>query len=152
AGGFGVDPAAWFHAITARMDRMLALEEKLSMSLTREAEEVVTAAREQLAMYVVIGAGAALAAVLLALWLARSISSPLRSAGSSALDVSVRMVSSVREQSATAAETAAIVAQVALTTDAIGEAAELSVRSTKAVMEAAQRGASAGEHGMSAMA
>jgi methyl-accepting chemotaxis protein len=77
-GGFGVDAAAWFDAITAKMELMKVVEDRLAADYSARAIAIEAAARRT--FFVV--AGATLAVILLTaavgIWVIRSISGPLK--------------------------------------------------------------------------
>ncbi|MBI3392504.1 MAG: bacteriohemerythrin [Nitrospirae bacterium] len=73
AGKFGVDPAYWFKTITAKIDLLKEVEDKLSALLNEEAGALRSGAERVLAVYVVLTLLAVLAAVTLAWLVTRNI-------------------------------------------------------------------------------
>lgn len=77
-GGFGVAPAAWFDAITAKMDLMKDVEDKLAANYVRSAESIQTAAMRSFIAFSAATAGLVILTIGLGIWIIRSITGPLR--------------------------------------------------------------------------
>ncbi len=80
SGNFGVEPAQWFKSITAKIDLMKTVEDRLAADLGALVDRLDQEARRALLLTLLLtGVGIALAAVL-SISLARSIVQPLRQA------------------------------------------------------------------------
>jgi len=70
-GGFGVDPALWFKAITKKIDAMKDVENALSHDLQTLSEKLASEANRLLWIYVMLSAVALLATLLFGIWIIR---------------------------------------------------------------------------------
>ncbi len=87
AGKFGVDAAQWFKTITAKIDLLKEVEDKLSALLNEETSALRSGAEKALAVYAVLTLIAVLAALALTWLVTRSISRSM----TEAVDVAGRM-------------------------------------------------------------
>lgn len=79
-GGFDIDPTVWFKSITAKIDAMHETEQLITQNIMTAAEHLHHTSRTTLLTFITLG-GVALAVTLsVSLWVARSISTPLRNA------------------------------------------------------------------------
>ncbi|MEN6628742.1 MAG: nitrate- and nitrite sensing domain-containing protein, partial [Sulfuricella sp.] len=70
-GGFGVDPAAWFKAITQKIDAMKDVENFLSDDMHALAARLEAEARRLWWTYLILSIGALLATLLFGMWIIR---------------------------------------------------------------------------------
>ncbi len=77
-GEFGIEPTRWFGSITKKIDAMKEVEDRLSGELDALVQKLTGNAQAQLATYAGITVAALLAALLLSLFIARSILEPVR--------------------------------------------------------------------------
>ena len=126
-GGFGVDADHWFKTMTAKIDLLKEVEDRLSQGLNAMAEALGRQAQKELTVFLGLTAAAVVLAGVLAVLLARSITRPMKQA----VDAAHRLA-----QGDTSVEIEA------RGTDEPGQllaAMENTVRSLKAMSEAAER-------------
>lgn len=150
-GKFGISPGAWFASATNRLEIFKDVSDKLSAALKDKSSAAVERAQASLLFFVLI----ALAAVVLAGWLAyvvgRSVNMPLTKASDDTREISSQMVAAVSQQSSSASETATAVTQTSTTVDEIRRTSEMSVEKANAVFEVATRGQSSAQQGLEAI-
>ncbi len=76
-GGFGVDAAAWFKQITAKIDAMLELEQALSGDIRASADGLLSSSRQSVLLNLALALAAIAAAVAVSFWVARGVRRPL---------------------------------------------------------------------------
>ncbi|HEX2373853.1 MAG TPA: nitrate- and nitrite sensing domain-containing protein, partial [Actinomycetota bacterium] len=91
----GVDPQAWFDAMSVKLDRMRAVEERLSVDVIATSSAVKQGADRRAWLYGLLLAGALVLAVALALITARSLIRPMRRLEAAAEDTADHRLPSV---------------------------------------------------------
>jgi HAMP domain-containing protein len=91
----GVDPQAWFDAMSVKLDRMRAVEERLSADVIATSSAVKQGADRRAWLYGLLLAGALVLAVALALITARSLIRPMRRLEAAAEDTADHRLPSV---------------------------------------------------------
>ncbi len=76
-GGFGVDPAAWFGQITAKIDAMLELEQALAADIRASADALLAASRLSVLLNLALALAAIAVALAISFWVARGVRRPL---------------------------------------------------------------------------
>ncbi|MDD5298146.1 MAG: methyl-accepting chemotaxis protein [Rhodocyclaceae bacterium] len=77
-GGFDIDPTTWFKAITAKIDAMHETENLITANTIAAATTLHTASRNAFLIFVALGAAAIALTIGVSVWVARSVSVPLR--------------------------------------------------------------------------
>ncbi len=79
-GGYGIDPAQWFAAITAKIDALYETEKLITGQIDAEAASIAARSRQAFFLYLVLGGLAVALTVLVSFWVGRGVSGPLRDA------------------------------------------------------------------------
>jgi methyl-accepting chemotaxis protein len=77
-GGFGVEAAAWFDAITAKIELMRQVENQLAADYNADAQRIGDAARRTFILYVSVTAAILVFTAIVGLWVIRSITGPIK--------------------------------------------------------------------------
>jgi methyl-accepting chemotaxis protein len=108
-GGFGIDPAHAFAVMTAKNDALHDVETSLAEVLVASAQALRSRATSALIGFLVLTGGALLAMLIMALWIARSITVPLGRAAEVARaiasgDLTVQVASTATDETGTMLE------------------------------------------------
>jgi methyl-accepting chemotaxis protein len=147
----GLNADRWFSLMTSKIDLLKEAIDDSSEHIQEEANKASGQAKAALVLYSVITLVTALLAIVLAYFVARSVSAPLSKASDGTKEISAQMLAAVQQQSASAAETATAVSQTTTTVDEIRRTSELSVQKAKAVADVADRGTATAQQGIEAI-
>lgn len=79
-GGFDIDPTEWFKTITAKINGLHETENVVTGNIVAAATALHDQSRKALIMFLTFGAAAVALTITVSLWVARSVSQPLRDA------------------------------------------------------------------------
>ena len=81
-GGFEVNSAAWFKAITDKINGLYEVEQLITKNIHTEIDKQMSAGRAQMAMRIIVATLVIITAMIIAVWVARSVSHSPASASS----------------------------------------------------------------------
>lgn len=155
AGGFGVEPAAWFDAITAKIDLMKQVEDRLAADYKLNAEHVRNSAWTSFGVYSLTTVTILIVTAIFGLWTIRSITKPLTAiitaltSGADQTATAANQVSSssqslaegASEQAASIEETSSSLEEMAAMTKRNAENVQTATTLTQQTRVAAEKGA-----------
>ena len=77
-GGFGVDPTAWFKAMTAKIDALHETENLITNNIDASATALLKSSRTMFITYLLLAILTIALTVVVSVWVTRSVSEPLR--------------------------------------------------------------------------
>ncbi len=155
AGGFQVEPSAWFDAISAKIDQMKRVEDRLAHDYHATAERIQAQAWRSFLIYTVLTVAILLLTTGFGAWTIRSINRPLKrliaqlttssdettDAAAQVARASLTLADGAAEQAASLEETAASLEEMASMTKRSSEGAQQAKQATGLARSAADQGA-----------
>jgi methyl-accepting chemotaxis protein len=141
AGGrFGVAPATWFEASTARIDLMKGVEDRLAADYSHRAEEIKQGARWQFVAFALGTAFIFVCTLGVGGWIARSIAGPIRAVMKNLAEGSEQLTASAAEITAASQSVAAGASQQAASLEETSASLEELTAMTRRNADSAQTG------------
>ncbi|MBK9991956.1 MAG: methyl-accepting chemotaxis protein [Verrucomicrobia bacterium] len=154
-GGFGVEPSIWFDAISAKIDRMKQVEDRLAQDYHAAAERIQSQAWRSFLIYSVLTVVILLITAGFGAWTIRSISRPLKrliaqlttssdettDAAAQVAKASLTLADGATEQAASLEETAASLEEMDSMTKRNSEGAQQAKQAAGLARSAADQGA-----------
>ncbi len=150
-GKLTADAETWFRTATNFIDGLRDVEDRIGVDLVAYAASRRAEAQQALYFFAIIAVVAIVLAVVLAQILGRSVSLPLTKAAESAREIAHQIVSTTKQQSASANETATAVSQTTTTVDEIRQTSHVASDRSKAVTETARRSVAGATQAMQAI-